>query len=147
MSSVDLVINLRGLDPFKRTLGRMSPQRLERLLDSVGATLESQTRERLGDDKKDPEGKPWAPWSPDYAERRPSNGGLLELSGGLIDSIAFETSASAVTLGSNLVYALSHQMGDSDRGIPARPYLGVSDENLEDIGDVVMRFIAREMWA
>ena len=145
--STDLVINLRGLDPFKRTLGRLSPQRLERLLDSVGAMLESQTRERLAEGKKDPEGKPWTPWSPDYAERRPPKGGLLELSGDLIDSIAFETSASTVTVGSNMVYALTHHEGDSKRGIPARPYLGVSDDDLEDIGDVVMRFIAREMWS
>ena len=41
-----------------------------------------------------------------------------------------------------MVYAATHQFGRGN--IPARPFLGVSDENVEDIGALVMKFITAE---
>lgn len=32
------------------------------------------------------------------------------------------------SLGTNLVYAATHHFGDERRGIPVRPFLGVTDE-------------------
>lgn len=144
MTTRPLVIDTRRMLPLRRRIVRLSNMSLKRLLDALGAELESQTRRRLSDEKTDPEGRPWAEWSPDYAARRPKKGGILDLDGDLIDSIAFETTTDAVTIGSNLVYALVHQEGDEDRNIPQRAYLGVDDDNLDDLGDLVMAFIVKE---
>lgn len=142
--SGDLIIDLRQLLPLRRRLMLLSDLRLERLFDILGSEIEGQTRRRLTSEKTDPAGESWHEWTEAYAAVRPKRGGLLDLDGGLVDSIAYETSSDAITVGSNLVYALVHQDGDEDLGIPARPYLGVSDENLADLGQLVIDFIARE---
>lgn len=141
--SSDLIIDLAGLLPAKRALDRLSRLDTQRLLELLGSEAESQTRRRLSEGKTDPDGQPWKPWSKAYEARRPAKGGILDLDGELIDSIAYEVQDDAITLGSNLVYALVHQEGWKAKNIPARPYLGVSDENLEDLGELVIDFIAR----
>ena len=145
--SGDLVIDLRQLLPLRRRLMMLSDLRLQRLFDILGSELESQTRRRLSSEKTDPDGARWVEWSDAYEAVRPKKGGLRDLDGGRVDSIAFETSSDAITVGSNLVYALVHQEGDEEMGIPARPYLGVSDDNLEDLGQLVVDFIAQEVRA
>lgn len=141
--SSDLIVDLAGLLPAKRALDRLSRLDTRRLLEILGSEAESQTRRRLSDEKTDPTGQPWDDWSDAYADRRPPKGGILDLDGSLIDSIAFEVEGDAFIIGSNLVYALVHQKGWEEMNIPARPYLGVSDENLEDLGELVIDFIER----
>lgn len=145
--SGDLIIDLRQLLPLRRRLMLLSHLRLQRLFDVLGGELENQTRRRISTEKTDPDGEKWIEWSEAYAAVRPQKGGLLDLDGGLVDSIAYETSSDAVTVGSNLVYALVHQEGWDKKNIPARPYLGVSDENLADLGQLVIDFIAQEVRA
>lgn len=145
--SGEISVSLVGLLPARRVLDRLSRLETSRLLEVLGSELESQTRRRIAAEKTDPDGVPWAGWSEAYAEQRPPKGGLLELSGGLIDSIAYEVGQDAVTVGSNLVYALTHQEGNSELGVPARPYLGVSDENIADLGELVREFLAEEVAA
>ena len=145
--SGDLIIDLRQLLPLRRRLMLLSNLRLQRLFDVLGGELENQTRRRISTEKTDPDGEPWDEWSEAYAAVRPQKGGLLDLDGGLVDSIAYETSSDAITVGSNLVYALVHQDGWKKKNIPARPYLGVSDENLADLGQLVIDFIAQEVRA
>lgn len=145
-----LVFNLAGLLPARRALDRLSQLRTERLLDVLGSELESQTRRRLTEEKTAPDGSEWDEWSESYAARRPAKGGLLELEGNLVDSITYQVGHDAVTVGSNLIYAARQQDGDEgdgdegDSGIPARPYLGVSADNLEDLGELVLGFLASE---
>lgn len=47
-------------------------------------------------------------------------------------------------VGSELVYAAIHQHGGEPVGsaIPARPYLGISDENAADLNAIVEDFIS-----
>lgn len=146
MSGGDLVIDLAGLLPARRAIKRLAAMQLERLLNVLGSEVEAQTRRRITEEKTDPSGAPWQEWSKAYADRRPKKGGLLELSGDLVDSIAFEVDGDVLFVGSNLVYAARHQDGDEDGegGIPQRQYLGISDENLEDLGDLVIDFLAQE---
>lgn len=139
-----LIIDLDGLLGTQRRLERMAQSDLQRLYDTIGASLESHARERISETKEDPDGEPWKEWSKAYAARRPAKGGILDLNGDLIDSIAFETQKDAIVVGSNLVYALTHQEGDEDRNIPRRTYLGVSAQNLEDICDQVADFFVED---
>lgn len=148
MTRADVVIDLAGLLPARRALDRLSRARTERLLDVLGSEAESQTRRRIIEEKTDAAGEKWEEWSDDYAAHRPAKGGLLELDGDLADSITYIVGDDVVEVGSNLVYAHRHQAGDEgDDGIPARPYLGVSEENLADFGDLTIKFLEKELLA
>jgi phage gpG-like protein len=46
---------------------------------------------------------------------------------------------------SNIVYAATHQFGDDERNIPARPYLGLSQENAQDVLDVIEDWIDQQI--
>lgn len=140
----DLRINLSSLIPVRRRLDRLGAARTEQLLDILGSELESQTRRRITEEKTGPDGATWDDWSSEYAAHRPAKGGKLELEGHLRDSITYEVTRDAVIIGSNLVYAAVHQDGSDDGSTPARPYLGVSDQNLVDLGDLTMKWLARE---
>lgn len=115
-------------------LDRLAQLDVEPLLEGIGAEVESQTRRRIQVDKHGPAGEPWPEWSAAYAETRHSGQSLLQGAGHLLDSIGYQVmDDSSVLVGSPLVYAASHQFGDSDRGIEARPYLGLEGEDLEGV--------------
>ena len=129
------------------------------LMDSVGEALVSGTLKRF-DAEKDPEGQPWEP-----SGRAQEDGGkTLTDSGRLRRSIEFAATSDKVMVGSNLKYARIHQKGGTitpkkakklvfkGRGgkkvavdqvtIPARPYLGISDEDMDDVKSTMTDFLA-----
>lgn len=136
-------LDTHQLDVLVRRLSTLADPPIASLLEAIGADLESGTRKRLSVTKADPSGAPWAPWSQGYAEQRPQKGGLLDLNGALIDSIAYELEADALSVGSPLVYAMTHQEGDLDRGIPQRAYLGISSQDEQAIDDTVVGWLNR----
>jgi len=48
-------------------------------------------------------------------------------------SPAFRAARDEVQVGSNLIYAATHQFGDPARNIPARPFLGLSTDDRTEI--------------
>lgn len=140
-------LDTHQLDTLVQRLSVLADPPIASLLEAIGADLESGTRKRLSVTKTDPSGAPWAPWSPAYAEGRPQKGGILDLNGALIDTIAYELEADGLSVGSPLVYAMTHQDGDLGRGIPQRAFLGISDEDEEAIGDTVAGWLSRLMEA
>lgn len=130
---------------------RRAAQRIEQLgqfdrnqlLDVIGGTVESQTRRRIEEDKAAPDGSAWPDWSDEYKETRHGGHGLLENEGDLIGSIGFSVyfASDEVEVGSNLIYAATHDQGDEDRGIPQRQFLGLSNDDRDELDDVVDRFI------
>lgn len=130
-------IELPGLDRLERLWARLTHLDERDLLEPIGAEVETQTRRRLQDEKTSPEGAPWPEWSEQYARTRHSGHSLLQNEGDLTDSILQDAEGDQVLIGSNLVYAATHQFGDPDRNIPERPYLGLSPANLDAIETVV----------
>lgn len=139
--STAIRIDTSDLDRLNRRLADFSRLDTRRLMNAVGAEVESQTRRRISDQKTAPDGTPWAPWSPDYAATRAAGASRLQDEGDLLDSIHpfIYLDGQAVEVGSNLVYAAIHQWGGAPVGsnIPARPYLGLSNENEADVQGVV----------
>lgn len=128
-------------------LAGLSEARLAHIAERVGTMMENQTKQRIDVEKAAPDGTPWAPWSPRYAEslKRPNRrlaASLLVSTQGLLDSIENLTTGDEIMVGSNLVYAAIHQFGgDTSRGhppIPARPYLGISAANGVEIEQLVI---------
>ncbi|WP_051145190.1 phage virion morphogenesis protein [Thiomicrorhabdus sp. Kp2] len=110
------------------------------LLDTIGSITESQTRRRISEEKQSPDGAPWAEWTDDYAQTRHSGHSLLENEGELLDSIQHQSSGSEVITGSNLIYAAIQHYGGAEVGRPglvARPYLGLSQNNRDELESVL----------
>jgi phage virion morphogenesis protein len=157
--SAGLQIQVQGLSELDRRLTQLAYMDFKELLESVGALVESQMKRRLQSEKNSPDGEPWADWSPDYAGRmhghpphkhpnqlrKAGRHSLLVLEGDLLDSIMYEVTKDEVVIGSPLIYARTHQEG---RGaIPARPYLGLSHENRDEVLDVVTTFLDEVWWS
>lgn len=128
------------------------------MLSAVGEALVSSTQQRF-QDGQDKDAIPWEP-----SQRAQSEGGkTLENKGLLRDSIDYMTTPDSVMVGSNVAYARIHQMGGTitpkkgkylkfkGKGgkdvfvkkvtIPARPYLGVSEEDKEEVQALIADFM------
>lgn len=129
-----------------RAIAALSAPQLDEIGDVVGALVEDQVKRRISDEKTSPDGDAWEPWSAGYAahlqEQGKTAGLLLVLSGDLRDSIQHFTRGDDVHVGTPLVYGAIHQfggdVGQGHQAIPARPYLGLSDENAREIKELVI---------
>lgn len=139
MTGIVAQLTTSGLTEAIAKINRLGGFALAELADDAGAILESSARERF-DTKVAPDGTDWEPWSEAYDDTR--NHGvhsLLVQEGDLRDSIASYASGGEVRVGSNLIYAAHHQLGgeEIDSGVPARPYLGVSAQDEQDLHELV----------
>lgn len=129
------------------------------LLDSVGDALVSGTLARFNAEE-DPQGNKWKP----SRRAREEGGQTLSDTTMLRGSVEYATAGDKVMVGSNLPYALIHQKGGTIKPkkgkylkfkglggkdvfarevtIPARPYLGVSDEDREEVKATIADFLA-----
>ena len=135
---------------------------LSPLMGTIGNILEASTKDRLRDTNTSPDGAAWPP----SMRAREDGGKTLFASGQLAASIHNVPGAQEVEIGTNLIYAGIHQSGGTivpkfakslafalpggefavvgSVTIPARPYLGVSDEDRSDIGDAVALYFQDE---
>ncbi len=133
MTGAAIEIRPEGLAALDRRIDRLLAglNNPEPLLRELAAAGESQTRRRMESDKRGPDGTPWPEWSPGYAATRHGGQSLLDARGDLIQSLTAFADRQTAGWGTNLVYAATHQFG---RGaIPARPFLGVSDDDEREL--------------
>ena len=151
-------LNWGGLDA---ALGQAAQKlgNTQALMESIGEALVSGTLKRF-DAEEYPQGNKWEP-----SGRASEEGGqTLTDTGRLRRSIDYAATAGKVMVGSNLAYARIHQEGGiitpknakklvfTGRGgkkvavdkvtIPARPYLGVSEEDMDDVKAAMTDFLA-----
>jgi phage virion morphogenesis protein len=153
--SIALHVDIAAIDRLAERVARLGSLDRSQLLEDLGAEVESQTKRRIEDEKRGPDGTPWAAWSESYAKTRHQNHSLLMAEGNLDDSIQHLVTGGNVEIGSNLVYASTHQFGldmsvlSTKRRVtvPARPYLGLSGENISDLAAIVDDFLDRQLEA
>ncbi len=98
------------------------------------------------------EGRPtkWKPLSPATLAQRKregkDTGKILQKSGQLAASISTKATSTSAMVGTNKRYAaIQHFGGKAGRGlkvtIPARPYMLLTDEDVEEIKDVILRYL------
>lgn len=138
--SVGLQIRLQGISALEGVLSSLAAPDVPAFLDVMGALLESQTRARISEDKKSPDGRAWPEWSDAYAETRHGGHSLLENDGHLIGSIHYIVEGDTVWVGSELIYAATHQFGSRDETVPARAFLGLSAANEADLLEEAILF-------
>lgn len=145
MAGVALNYDVSQLDVAAQALNGISGLiKPAAITGAVAAIVESQTRRRIQDEKTAPDGTPWADWSPAYADTRHSGHSLLQGDGDLLDTIFGEQRGDDAVVGSPMVYAAILQNGGQDVGkpdFPERPFLGVSDDNADEIEDVVITYL------
>ena len=129
-----LDVDIAQLESVRRLLQGAERSIKPTLLQKIGAELETTARDRIDSgDRLAPDGTDWPEWSESYLKTRRGQHSLLLGEGNLMDSIQSSVDGRGfVEVGSNLIYAATHQFGDDARNIPARPFLGISsnDEGL-----------------
>lgn len=119
------------------------------LFTEIGSSLEKSTRDRFVTQSA-PDGTPWADLSPVTLARKRTTRKLYER-GDLHDSIRFEAGSDFVQIiAGPTEYAATHQFGRDDNKffggpdapIPARPFLGLSADDVDEIDDAVSDFLA-----
>jgi phage virion morphogenesis protein len=97
----------------------------------IGAAQREAIQRRIQRTKVDPEGDAWSPWRPRTQEHRERKGnagqGLLWDDGTLLESIAYDSSASGVLIGTDVSYA--GYLQDGTQKMDARPFLGWTDDD------------------
>jgi len=129
------------------------------LMDMCGALLETSTKDRLRDSNTAPDGTAW----PVSMRAQLDGGKTLVESSRLANSIQYIAGPSQVEVGSNVIYAGIHQTGGEIRPkngaalsfalpgggwatvgkvtIPARPYLGISDQDREYLTATTVEYL------
>lgn len=123
------------------------------LFEAIGDILKIQTEERF-DAQASPDGTPWHPLSRAYAAYKRKKGKdsrILHLETDLRSTLVAQANDYSVAFGSNRKYAAIHQFGGRfkafgkyDTTMPARPYLGLSDDNVAEILEQIQE--AFELW-
>ena len=127
-----------GLAQLRRATGDLTPffQDLgEALLNSTRARFRSQTA---------PDESPWAELSPAYRKRKKRNRKkILTLFGRLRRTLRYQATPDELQVGTALIYGATHQFGRPEKNIPARPFLGLSDEDQHRISTLLREHLAR----
>lgn len=145
---------------FTRLIGVM--ENTTPVMAAIGTGLVGSTHRRFVSQSA-PGGQKWAPLNPGYKPMK-RNSRILTESGRLRDSINSRPGREAVRVGTNVAYAAVHQFGATIRPksashlvfrlasglvmaksvtIPARPFLGIDDDDEAMIAEVVFGFVER----
>jgi phage virion morphogenesis protein len=132
------------------------------LMEEIGGALLTSTQLRF-EREQGPDGNPW----PKSIRAALRGGKTLTDSGRLVQSLTFVADDSSVQVGTNAIYAAVHQFGahieaktakglrfrGADGGwvvvqsvdIPARPFLGIDDDDRAEITHLVGEYLAPEV--
>jgi len=114
---------------------------MQSVFQEIGSYLQSEVESNF-ESETAPDGTGWAGHSTATLLRRGAGAKKLRDRGHLYGSLSYSASHSQVAVGTNRAYARIHQMGgQAGRGrqvtIPARPFLGLNEENRQEIGRIV----------
>ncbi len=154
MIQIDIT-NPEVLDALNRL--NEATSHLQPVLDDIGQHIASEVDLNFSD-TKDPYGQPWKPLSEATVSRRRNNSNKpLNDTGVLKNSITYHADNQGVVIGTNMEYAITHQLGASKGqyapgipwgNIPARPFLptaakGLPDDWEDDILDIITSHLQR----
>jgi phage virion morphogenesis protein len=110
----------------------------ELMLEDMGEYMLKSTRDHAALEQ-DPQGHPWAPLSPRYARRKAKKrpgAPILVLDNHMLgDMLAYQVSKEVLYVGTAAIWGATHEFGRG--GIPARPFLGVSETDATELTQIV----------
>ena len=155
-----LVVDVRGIDEVQRrldTLVRVGAD-LSPAMRDIGEFLMQSTKDRFAEEE-DPEGNTWHPLSDATKAKKRRNIDKILTQDAYLRNVVYQAEGNSVRIGSPMIYAGTHQFG-AERGsfgstgrgspipwgdIPARPFLGLSDDDRDAVADIIRRFIIAEI--
>lgn len=131
-------VDVRGLTKVNQALNQLikNGQELEPIFREIGEYLLENTQRRFKDQQA-PDGKPWAPLSPDTIKYKKRPDRILTESSILADTLRYQVSNNSMQLGTHLEYAATHQFGRDEANIEARPFLGIAPFERNAIIDMI----------
>lgn len=129
-------------DALKRL--RKNAAATQAAFEDIGSMIVSSTQQRIESEKASPDGVPWPSLAASTQRKRAragrAPGDMLRFDGDLYRSITYLASDEDVVVGTNRRYAALQQLGGTPdmknpgaRAVPARPFLGVSEDDQEEI--------------
>lgn len=133
MAGASTNIKLEGLGAVQQQLQALQQRagNLAPVFRDIGEYLLLAHDERFAK-QQSPEGDPWEPLSESYKKRKKRNKNkILILDSLLSGTLRYQVTANSLSFGTDRIYGATHQFGRDEAGIPARPFLGLSnaDEN------------------
>ncbi|MEL3907913.1 MAG: phage virion morphogenesis protein [Treponemataceae bacterium] len=139
MSGATVTIDLREIETLGELLNHKALTSNDRqsLLKSIGLEMVEQSKTRITETNEAPSGEPWA-WFAEstlkFLNKHEMNTSLLLREGELLGSLKSELKNEwSILVGACKEYAAVHQFGYDEKNIPARPYIGLSTENIDDL--------------
>lgn len=103
-----------------------------------------QEAETAFDKEQTPEGETWAKLDERYKKYRHNRGytgNILQISGDLVKSLNIDYGDSFAVIGASEPYGQFHQMGTAK--MPARPFLGLGNDGVEEITAILNRELSK----
>ncbi|MCO6441341.1 MAG: phage virion morphogenesis protein [Nitrococcus mobilis] len=140
MAGVNIDVDDREIRRVLNALIRRAAD-LRPAFEDIGEALLNSTRDRF-ETQQAPDGSPWAPLSPRYqARKRRNRDKILVLDGYLMGLLRYQASDDELRVGTDRIYGATHQFGDPRRNIPARPFLGLSEEDRSMVLEVLREYL------
>lgn len=134
----------RALQELLQRTGSLAP-----VLRDIGEHLVNTTRERF-EAQKAPSGQPWAPLSSVTQQRKSRNANkVLIQDGDLMRDLVPSVNGNTLEVTNNRIYAAMQQFGGTKAqwphlwgDIPARPFMGFSDDDRQSILDIAREHLS-----
>lgn len=146
-----ITIDDAGAREVLGSLGAFAAAPPQDMFQEIGEAMHASWRDRAAE-QVGPDGVAWVPLSEEYAaykeEKRPGVTMLkfdLHMIG---DQFSYQVGEGFVDLGTNSVYGAIHQLGGTPdmapgpAAIPARPWLGLSDDDVKAVEEIVADYLA-----
>lgn len=135
--SVDVI----GGDTIAKALNKLLGQvnDLSPAFREMGEHLLESTQNRMSQEVT-PDGQAWEPLSVNTIKQKAlssQSDKILRGYGTLADTLNYQLGANQLMFGSNMEYAATHQFGRESANIPAREFLGVSNDDENEIIDIL----------
>ena len=136
MAGTHFSLTTTGLDPLRQRLQVMAGLDTATLMPRLGEYLLASTQERFTR-QTSPDGTAWQALQPRTLKRKKYNQDkVLTQRGFLRKNLRYQIlEKTTVQVGSHLEYAATHQYGRA--GIPARPFLGLSPQDHQEIRAII----------
>lgn len=143
MAGTTLSINTTGLDALRQRVQTMAGLDTASLMPQLGEYLLASTQDRFKT-QTDPDGGAWQALQPRTIKRKKYNPTkVLTERGFLRKNLRYQVlNKTTVQVGSNLEYAATHQFGRDK--IPARPFLGLSPQDHQEIRAIIAEWAAEQ---
>jgi phage virion morphogenesis protein len=139
MATITVTIDDEKVRQTLKSLGDRAKD-LTPAMKQIGEYLRFRTEENFKKEQS-PDRQKWAPLNKDYAQAKEKRKGIrkiLQFTGDLRSTIAYQAEKRQVTIGTNKKvgsYSLGaiHQLGAPRKNIPPRPFLGLSDADRSEV--------------